>query len=154
MTRNLPALPRMFEDESLQNYMYLIYLLLTTDLKTKSFTDFTTTISAAGSMTVSSASISTKRVSIIGGLVYVEFSGTFTLGGTASNYVQFDLPYISTKDAVLNALITDSSQILGVATISSGSSTAKIYRYDGGNWSLGTLRAIKITGNYSTNDLF
>ena len=138
-----------------KDWFFSIYRKLTQDLKTKTATTFSPTLSGSGSMTISSPSIATSKYYAIGELVFIEFRATFTIGGTPDLSVQFDLPFNALVSGSMSCVVIDTSAaISGFALLSSGSKTVSVRRYDGANWGSGAGREIRISGHYSTSDRY
>lgn len=148
---NLPSPTGLFtENATQQTWLYLVYLILTGDLKTKSFTAITPTITGAGGMSVSSQVINVARYKVVGGLVFLELNVNFTLGGIASTDILFSVPLLPSYSGGGLGLITDSSQVTGLITYIGDNPVFTIKRFDGANWSLGSSRNITISMTYST----
>jgi len=156
MTVKISAPIGLFEDSLLEkDWFFNVYRKLTEDLKTKTFTDFVPTLSGSGSMSISSSVINLARYAAIGELVFIELSATFTIGGTPDLSVNFDLPLTASGAVILPAVIVDGgNELSGFAILTSGSKTIDVRRYDGGNWNSGTVREIKISGQYRSTEAY
>lgn len=151
MTVNLPSPMGLFSgNEAQQNWLYLIYRKLTEDLKTKTFTTFTPTLTGNGSMTVYSQVTTIAHYMVIGGLVYIELNVTFTIGKTPNTDIQFSVPLAPTYSGGVPCVITDSSKILGFLSYTASSTSVSVKRHDSGNWSAGSSRNISLSFIYST----
>jgi hypothetical protein len=116
------------------------------------WTDWTPTVTATGSMTISSLSWARKRWMRIGPLIYFEVNFSFTTGGTASTgvYITFHSELAALDDFVTAPVGYQDGGGTVVGVAQSYSSTAMLVRkYDGSNWGLGTNRRIRCAGFYT-----
>ena len=156
MTVRVEAPVGLFE-KNLQekDWFFSVYRKLTEDLKTKTFGSFSPTLSGSGSMSISSSSITLARYAAIGELVFVEFSASFTVGGTPDLSVQFDLPLDASGAIMLPAVVKDGGNELGGFALATASSkTISIRRYDGSNWNAGSNREIRLSGYYRSTETY
>lgn len=111
------------------------------------------TLTASGSMTVSSLAINDAKYQRIGGAIHFYFSANFTLGGSADQFVYIPRP---TSGSAMNLNVT-----LPCAATENGSAVdGPRWRYDHGgsriivfkpgsaNWVLGTNASVHIQGWY------
>lgn len=156
MTVNISAPSELFEDNLAEkDWFFLVYQKLTEDLNTKTYTDFTPTLTASGAMTITSPVINYARYAIIGTTVFIEVGATFTTGGTPDLSVIFDLPYEAEKASVLSGCVVDGgNELSGFAVLSAASKTLNVRRYDGGNWSTGASRSFRLSGIYRTTETY
>lgn len=156
MTVRIEAPMGLFQDDQQeQDWFFSIYRKLTDDLRTKTFTNFSPTLSASGSMTVSNSNILFARYAAIGELVFIEFNATFTIGGTPDLSINFDLPLKSNGDFFLPAVVKDGgNELSGMALTSADSKTLRTRRYDASNWNTGGNREIRISGYYRTTETY
>lgn len=150
MTVNIESPLGLFEDNFREkNWFFSVYRKLTNDLKTKTFTDFTPTLSGSGSMTISSPSITVARYAAIGELIFVEVAASFTIGGTPDLSVKFDLPLAASGGCIINGCVVDGgNELSGFALLTASSATVSVRRYDGSNWNSGASREIRLSGVY------
>ena len=110
--------------------------------------DWTPTLSASGSMSVTSVVITRARYAIIGKVVKFMVRADFTTGGTASNSLYFTLPVSSiTNNNSHGCMVGDQGAFAGF-TFHLNTSTIGVRRYDSANWSLGASRYIQVSGSY------
>lgn len=156
MTVKVEAPIGLFE-ENLQDkdWFFSVYRKLTQDLKTKTFGNFSPTLSGSGSMSISSSSITLARYAAIGELVFVEFAASFTVGGTPDLSVQFELPLDATGPIMLPAVVKDGgNELSGFALATASSKIISVRRYDGTNWNAGSGREIKLSGYYRSTEIY
>lgn len=141
--------------QPIKDWIFSVYRKLTEDLKTKTQTNSSPSVSAGGSMTIVSSSINHSSYSIINNVVFFECKITLELGGTTSNEVIISLPYAAQNDVVMTAHCTDAaSEVSGSALTIGGTTTLKVRKYDNSNWSVGTGRVIRVSGSYRTNNAY
>lgn len=109
-------------------------------------------LTASGSMTVSSISVSYAKYAIIAPqLVFMTLHVSFTLGGTPSTAVNVPLPVAGaalTNGQVAYSYISDGGVTGGISLIGSGGSVAQVFRENQGNWSTGASRVIYLSMTY------
>lgn len=112
---------------------------------------WTPTLTGSGSMAINAQVISYAKFRIIGKFVDFILRATFTTATSADKEVLFPLPLT----AAANNSISFYAQIIDTsATPTSASSyqfsttNGSVLRYDSANWSLGTLREIRVSGRY------
>ena len=156
MTVIVPNPFGLFESNSREkNWFFTVYNKLTEDLKTKTFTDFTPTLSGSGSMTISSPTISVARQAAIGELVFIEVAATFTVGGTPDLSVQFELPLTASGALMMPSVVVDGgNELSGFALLESGDATVSVRRDDGSNWNAGASREIRVSGVYRSTQAY
>lgn len=156
MTISIEAPLGLFEESIREkDWFFQLYRKLTEDLKTKTYTSFSPTLSGSGSMSISSSNISVARYAAIGELVFMEFAADFTVGGTPDLSVNFDLPLKPNGSVMLPAVIVDGgNELSGFAVLTADSATIDIRRYDGVNWSSGASREIRIAGQYRSTQTY
>lgn len=115
----------------------------------RSVIDYTPTISAGGSMTVSSVTEDT-RYSIDGACIDMQMDASFTLGGTASNQINVSLPVSPLIFLTGVALdVTDNSGRVGVQAYTQNiSNVIEILTENGANFTLGTGGTIRLMARY------
>jgi hypothetical protein len=115
----------------------------------KGWTDWTPTVTASGSMTISSLSITRAKYQVHGSVLHFVIGMTFTTGGTASTDVIFTLPggyTMSTSQGQGYGHFVDGSTTDVLRSNYQSSTSIWVKKRDGSNWGLGTSRAIYITG--------
>ena len=121
---------------------------LNQDALNLTWTSWTPTITASGSMTVSGVVINYAKYIQEGKRVTIKLRATFTTVTPASTDIIFTLPVnISTDGEVLVAAVSDPSGIAGFAQRNS-STTIYVRRYDSANWSIGASRGFFVNGFY------
>jgi hypothetical protein len=114
--------------------------------------DWIPTVTAGGSMTVSSVSVVVARYIQIGKMIYFTVRLSMTTGGTADNDILFTLP-VATKDttntvSVGNGFVTESATVGAFAFSGSSGTVADCRKYDASNFGLGAGKIVAITGHY------
>ena len=123
------------------------------------WTDFTPTLSASGSMTISDDTGKIGRYFTVGSVCYVAVRAVFTTGGTASTAIYINPPVTPHADIVsYNTAFQFSARAFdggsanvamgGIMDAGGGSYKLSIHKYDLSNWGLGTTRQIRISGFY------
>jgi len=110
------------------------------------WTNYTPTVTASGSMTITDLVVDTARYTLIGNSMGLEISISFTTGGTASNQVDITFPF-----SIITA--TYRSFYSGVKqpnfspgwVYAPGASSFGVRRYDGANYTLTT--SVRIQAN-------
>jgi hypothetical protein len=104
---------------------------------------YTPTITPAGAMTYTSSSITyAKYKRIAGNLAFAQISFTGTVGGTPNAYFGVTLPSgVAASNAGISAAVTllDNSLTTGGVVTYPSSTAINIYRYNGGNFTAGTV---------------
>lgn len=118
------------------------------------YTDWTPTMSASGSMTVSGVTVSLAQYFTIGSTVFFDVTLLFTLGGSAAPLVFFTLPLEGVPGNVQSAFPANVADNSG----SVPGSFWRVYDADGTkalvalngvvNWTLGAGASINIQGRY------
>lgn len=115
------------------------------------WTTWSPTLSATGSMTLSS--IVTDRAQYIrrGAFCVLRLQANFTTGGTASNGIKFTLPVNSADDEYsAGGWVVDASKVAGYVTFNVSTTTAAMYKYDASNFALAAGKYINCTMIYRT----
>ena len=112
--------------------------------------NYTPTLSASGSMTVSSPSITLAAFSVKGQTVFLSIRASFTLGGSVSNTVYATLPISTTANFgdCGASLFTASLSEVGFASMTALAGNVGIRRYDSGSWTTGASKQISVLINY------
>lgn len=116
--------------------------------------DWTPTVSAGGSMTISDLVITNARYQIQSKTFYFSYRITVTTGGTASNTITIDAASLPISPATESILSTSFSLSLsdGSAALFGGTAFLGVVgqismrRYDGANFGLGTGRILVCSG--------
>lgn len=125
-------------------------------LKTPVSGTWTPVLSATGSMTIESPTITEAKYRIVSGLCFFVMSCSFTTAGTQSSTVLYTLPFVfSAIDKTGNpfnvVIYAGSSQAgFGKLTALSGLKTGEARRYDGSasGWGIGANRVLYVSGFY------
>ena len=120
------------------------------------WTDWTPTVTASGSMTIASLSVQSARYSVIGRICFINYWVQFTTGGTADTTVYITAPSgLTIKDVYTNFttnIVNGGDLIPGLGYRGSSTQFAGLIA-SAGNWGLGTLRSVLMTGFYEIAQL-
>jgi hypothetical protein len=118
---------------------------------TPNWNSWTPTLTAGGSMTYTSTSISYAKYIKRGKQVFFQASITGTTGVSAHPDLIMSLPFTTAGSSVCGGacLVHDSSNVAGTFTLST-STTITINRYDAANWGLGASRGYTVQGFFES----
>jgi hypothetical protein len=103
---------------------------------------YTPTLTAAGSMTISSVAIDYAYYFIRGNMVYLAVRVNFTTGGSASNSVSVSRPFVvSAGNGAGGGFVTDSG--FKGACVGGDVNNLTVFKYDASNWGTSTSRQIR-----------
>ena len=156
MTVRVEAPLGLFEDDVHEkDWFFSVYRKLVEDLKTKTFTSFTPSITGSGSMSISGSTITFARYAAIGELIFLDIAASFTVGGTPDLSINLDMPLTASSSSMIPCVIKDGgNELSGFCILTSGSKTIDIRRYDGSNWNAGSGREIRISGHYRSTEVY
>jgi hypothetical protein len=111
------------------------------------------TLTANGSMTLSSVTVNRAEYRIVGKKLEFNLAATFTVGGTPNTTISFTLPQnpkLTTAPLAFAGLIVDGGNVIGATSLWSVSSAIGQIRKvtDSTNWSSGSLRQIAVHGSF------
>lgn len=104
------------------------------------WTSWTPTLSASGSMTYTSTSITYAKYIQIGKLVYFKVFFTGTVGGTPSNGLNFTIPVTANADGVTGAVrVRDNGASAGGILFSNSTTQLGVSRYNVASYTAGAV---------------
>jgi hypothetical protein len=114
------------------------------------WTSWSPSYSAGGSMTYTSVTTSTGRYIQIGKLVFFKLIATGTTGGSASTHVKFTLPVnqSTTHYSTGSGFINEAGTITAGFLQYNSTTTMEVHHYNDANWTLGATRLFNIQGFY------
>ena len=103
------------------------------------FSTWTPTLSASGSMTYTSTSINKAIYIQVGKLVFFNVSITGTVGGSVSTALKFTLPVTAAHlYHAFPVVYANGGAILGGGASQASTTVVDVYNSTGGNWTAGT----------------
>ena len=119
-----------------------------TDIYTTAWTSWTPTITASGSMTISSTSINLARYYVLGKTLFFQIDVSFTTGGTASTGVYISLPVNSKYNSVNTSAYILDSGARSLGHVTTGGNVLETFKVDISNWGLSSGQVLRATGFY------
>jgi hypothetical protein len=116
-----------------------------------SLSTYNPTVSASGSMSVTSKTLNFGRWQRLGGFIYFQVSVSFTLGGTASNFIFLTQPAAGVDHgASAGFTCTGNENGVGIDNLrwryNQGGSQIQVFKAGTGNFTLGANAQIDISG--------
>jgi len=115
--------------------------------------NYTSSYSAAGSMTYTSVNTDIAKFRVEGTKCSVMIGARGTTGGTANTYISISLT-INTSNNVGDfisgggAMVYDSGSKAGIFYFRHTEQEVRVEKYDGSNWGLGAVKDVKFSGFY------
>ena len=110
--------------------------------------DWTPTITASGSMTISGVTINKARYCIIGKTCIFTIRASFTTGGTTSTTVYFSTPAQSESSYYAYAAVVGDTSAAAAYTFHFSTFSVGVRKADGTNWGLGASRYFVVSGSF------